>query len=181
MHDTEYSQILSFWESIGPEGWFRKDDEIDRKIREKFAELQEKASLGALESWREAPESCLALVILLDQFSRNLYRNNPRAFANDDYALAIASQAIDRAMHLQPDKSMASFFYMPFMHSESIANQQRCVALMHRFGTAESLKYAIIHRDIIKRFRRFPHRNAALGRHTTPAEKRFLDDGGFSG
>lgn len=178
--DGDPQAVLEYWRSIGPQGWFRKDDAIDSEISARFGALHARAAARGCDDWRTAPHSCLALIIVLDQFSRNMFRNDARAFARDSYALDCAREALRNEFDRKVEPAMHHFLYMPFMHAESIADQRHCVALFHADGDAESLKYAIIHHDIIRRFGRFPHRNAALGRHTTPAEKAFLDAGGFS-
>jgi uncharacterized protein (DUF924 family) len=181
MAEANPSEVVEFWQSIGEKAWFARNDEVDQRIRGRFLGLHGKATRGELENWRRESLSCLALIILLDQFSRNLYRNDARAFTHDGYARAIATDAIVAGLNLRVEPQLAMFFYLPFMHSESIADQRRCVRLMHQLGNAEGLKFAIIHHDIILRFGRFPHRNPALGRHTTPAERAFLEAGGFGG
>ena len=117
---------------------------------------------------------------MLDQFSRNLHRDAPEAFAQDEMARRIADEAIGAGFAEKVEPAFRQFFCTPFMHSESLADQARCVALAHRLGTADTLKFALIHERIIRRFGRFPHRNAVLGRHATPAERQFLEGGGFS-
>ena len=173
--------VIDFWNEIGPKAWFEKSDAIDASIREKFGDLHRQAANGELDDWKNEADSCLALILVLDQFSRNMFREDARAFATDEYAADLANFALDNRY---PDKvadDLKSFFVMPFMHSERIADQERCVLLFHKTGGPDGLKYAIIHRDIIARFGRFPHRNKVLCRHTTPAEQAFLDAGGFSG
>lgn len=174
------NEIVDFWTSIGPAGWFKKDEEVDRTIAEKFSAVHEKAMERKLASWLDEPLSSIALVLLLDQFSRNMFRGDARSFAGDRLAVAVATDAIGKGYHLEVKNELAVFFFMPFMHSESISDQNRCVELMHRFGAGDYIKFARLHRDIIVRFGRFPHRNPVLGRHTTPAEQAFLDGGGFA-
>jgi len=178
---TAPQEILEFWHAKGAGIWWSKDVETDRQIAEKFSHAHEQARLGKLAKWQDAPEPALALVILLDQFSRNLFRGDAKSFAQDAAALEIAENAIARKFDNAVDPELRSFFYLPFMHSEKIHDQRRCVALMHMIDEANSLKFAIIHRDIIARFGRFPHRNNVLGRHTTIDEQKFLDEGGFGG
>jgi uncharacterized protein (DUF924 family) len=179
--ETQPRDVLDYWKSIGPEGWFRKDEAIDREIVEKFGEIHARAAAGALTDWRAKPDSALALIIVLDQFSRNMFRGDARTFAQDALALDLACEALANGFDERVPAELSTFFYMPFMHSESILDQERCVALFHAHGGGESLKYAIIHHDVIARFGRFPHRNSVLGRHTTPAEAAFLEAGGFGG
>ena len=177
--DIGAETILDYWKSLGQEGWFNKDEAVDRGIGERFAETHAKAAAHALDDWRQAPDSCLALVIMLDQFSRNMFREDGRAFAQDSYALELANHALVEGFDKQVEPALRSFFFMPFMHSECIGDQQRCIALFHGLGGGEALKHALVHHDIIARFGRFPHRNPLLGRHTTPAEQAYLDGGGF--
>ena len=177
--------VIAFWREAGPDAWFTKSDEFDAAMRTKFGALQEKASAGERDHWAKSAKGALALLLLLDQFSRNLFRGDARAFAQDAHARAIADAALDSGYDAEIaetlDPRLRSFFYLPFMHSEDVADQDRCVALYEAMGDEESLKYAHIHRDIIVRFGRFPHRNPALGRDTTAEEQAFLDAGGFSG
>jgi uncharacterized protein (DUF924 family) len=174
--------VLDFWRGVGREGWFERSDALDAEIRERFKALHEEAASGALDRWAGTPEGALALLVLFDQFSRNLHRGSPRAFACDAYAREIADAAIARGFDRQVEPELRAFFYLPFMHSESFADQARSVALCHSLHAADdTLFYARDHADIIRRFGRFPHRNPALGRHTTPAENAFLEGGGFSG
>jgi uncharacterized protein (DUF924 family) len=172
--------VVSFWRNVGPKGWFEKSAALDDEIRRRFLATYEAAAAGKLSAWEQDAEGALALLILLDQFPRNMFRGEGRAFATDALARAVASRAIlngfDGAF---PD--MRAFFYLPFEHSEDLADQQRGIALYKAAGDADGLKWAELHADIIRRFGRFPHRNAALGRVTTPEEQKFLDDGGFAG
>jgi uncharacterized protein (DUF924 family) len=172
--------IIAFWREAGADRWFKKDSAFDDEIKRRFLATYEAAAAGKLTNWESNAEGALALLILLDQFPRNMFRGETRAFATDPLARAIASRAIlsgfDGAF---PD--MRGFFYLPFQHSENLADQERGVALYKVVGDADGLKWAKIHADIIRKFGRFPHRNAVLGRVTTPDEQKFLDDGGFSG
>ena len=178
MHDP--AAIVAFWLEIGPSGWFSRNDVTDADIRNRFGPSVETAMRGELDGWAGRPEGSLALILLLDQFTRNIHRGDARAFSGDAAALRVATDAIASGHDRVCDPAMKAFYYMPFMHSEAIADQNRCVALMHAHGAPDNLKFAIVHRDIIARFGRFPHRNPALGRHTTPAEAAFLAAGGFS-
>lgn len=177
---TDAAEILKFWSEAGPDKWYKKDDAFDAAIRARFLETYEAASAGALDVWAGTAEGALALVIVLDQFPRNLFRNDARAFAADARALAVANAAIAAGFDSRIAPPMQQFFYLPLMHSEALADQERCVDLFAG-GAEENRKYAIIHRDVIARFGRFPHRNAVLGRETTPEEQAFLDQGGFAG
>ncbi len=175
------AEILEFWRSIGPKGWWKKDDNVDRQIKENFEKAHANASAGKFSSWETDPDNALALIILLDQFSRNLFRGDAKSFAQDQMALDIAKSAIEQKFDQKVDPELKNFIYLPLMHSEKIGDQEQCLLLMHADGDVGSVKSAIIHRAIIARFGRFPHRNAVLGRHTSPAEIAFLKSGGFGG
>ena len=175
------SDIVAFWREAGPKRWFEKDTAFDGEIRNRFLAVHEAAAAGKLAGWEQTAEGALALLILLDQFPRNMFRGQARAFATDTLARAITAGALVRGFDAQVPKEMRSFFYLPFEHSEDLADQERSLALYKAAGDADDLKWAELHADIIRRFGRFPHRNAVLGRTTTPGEQAFLDDGGFAG
>jgi len=181
MSDRTAAEVVSFWRDAGPDRWWDKDEDFDRLVRSKFLLLHEAAARAELAGWEDTSEGALALVILLDQFPRNMFRGSPHAFATDPLAQAVADRAIARGFDAATDEEMRTFFYMPFMHSEILAHQDRCVALMAALADAGLGKYAAIHREIIAKFGRFPHRNRALGRPTSLAERDFLDAGGFAG
>ena len=168
--------VVAFWEAAGPERWFAKSDDFDAKIRARYLPLVERAAAGELDDWVEEREGALALLLLLDQFPRNLYRGSAQAFAADAHARRIADAAIAAGFDIAYEKPLRAFFYLPFMHSETLADQERCVALAAERGQTSTRDYAILHRDIIARFGRFPHRNATLGRESTPDELAFLAD-----
>jgi len=179
-------ELLGFWFGPRPGSQrrerFRKDDRFDQELRRRFGDLHAKAARRELEGWRDSPEPMLALVILLDQLSRNLYRDDARAFAQDAHALECAAQAISRGDDLELLPVQRQFLYLPYEHSESIADQERAVDLMRSLDGFEETRgmseYAVRHRDIVKRFGRFPHRNAALGRAPTAEEAQFLREPG---
>lgn len=173
--------IVTYWLSAGPDKWFSKDDSFDADVRARFLATHEAAMSGALHGWEKSPEGALALVLLLDQFPRNMFRGTPAAFASDETARAVADRALANGFDASVDPQLRSFFYLPFMHSEAIADQERCVALYLAAQDDDGLKWAREHADIIRRFGRFPHRNAVLGRATTPEEQSFLQAGGFAG
>ena len=173
--------VISFWRDAGPDRWFSPDADFDRSVQERFLETHEAAASGQLQAWQDSPNGVLALLILLDQFPRNMFRGTPRAFATDPLALGIADRAIERGFDRKVDAKLRSFFYLPFMHSEKLADQERCLALYQELGDAESTKFAEIHLDAIRRFGRFPHRNEILGRRSTPDEIAYLEGGGFQG
>lgn len=177
----EIDQVHSFWfEESSEKQWYKKDPEFDRQIRERFGALVEDASKGKLEDWLETPRGALAYILLLDQFSRNIYRGSNQAFATDAKARAAAIKVLvegyDRDI---PDREKA-FLYLPFEHSEELEDQKRSVALFEALGDDQLTDYAVRHRDIIARFGRFPHRNDVLGRESTDAEQEFLKQPGSS-
>jgi uncharacterized protein (DUF924 family) len=172
--------VLAFWREAGPDRWFTKEAAFDESIRERFLATYEAAARGELAGWEASAEGSLALVIVLDQFPRNMFRGTARAFAADDRARWAANVALKRGYDLDVPEAERGFLFLPFMHSEDLADQNRCVELYRAAGD-ENLKYAEEHRDIIRRFGRFPHRNAVLARATTPEEQAFLDGGGFAG
>lgn len=166
--------IIHFWfEELRPEAWFRKDERVDAAIRERFAGAYERLSRVQPSDLETALE-CLAAVIALDQFPRNMFRGSPRAFATDALALSIAERAITAGFDMQLDSSRRVFLYMPFQHSESTAVQARSIQLFTQLGDADTLGYAYKHQAVIDRFGRFPHRNEMLGRVSTAAELQFL-------
>ena len=174
-------EIVSFWGEAGPDKWFEQDEGFDHAIRLRFLPTYEAAANGEFAAWEESVEGALALVLLLDQFPRNMFRGNARAFATDALARAVADRALARGFDQATELAMRPFFYLPFMHSEALIDQERCVRLYEALGDGEQLRYAREHRDIVQRFGRFPHRNRALGRETTPAEQMFLKPDRFGG
>lgn len=179
--DISPGDVLTFWRNAGEKRWFTKDDAFDAEIKQRFASLWSEAAAGKLAHWQESDEGALALTIVLDQFPRNMFRDDPRTYATDPLARDVARRAVDAGVDARVAGDLRPFLYMPFMHSEDLADQERCVALFAQAGTAENKKYAAHHADIIGRFGRFPHRNRLLGRTTTAEEQAFLDSGGFSG
>jgi len=171
--------VLSFWREAGPKCWFAQDSAFDAQVRERFLATHAAAAAGQLAAWEDSAEGALALLIALDQFPRNMFRGTARAFSTDPLALAAARRAIERGFDLKIPMPERNFFYLPFEHSENLADQDRCVALSEATGDAETVKWAKVHHDVICRFGRFPHRNSALGRVSTPEEIVFLEDGGF--
>ena len=179
MTDVTPSELVSFWRDAGPERWFKKDEAFDAEIRSRYETAHMAAARRELDVWAETSEGALALLLLLDQFPRNMYRGTAHQFATDPLALRMAVAAIEAGHDAATEPELRSFFYLPFEHSESLADQERAVQLTS--FDPEALKWAVIHRDIIARFGRFPHRNAALGRDTREDEAAFLAAGGFSG
>ena len=172
--------ILAFWRDAGPDRWYSRDDAFDAEVRRRFFELWQCAAAGERSSWETSDDGALALVIVLDQFPRNLFRGDIRTYASDALAHEVAHRAVERGVDARIDPALREFLYLPFMHSEHLADQLRCIELSRAAGHAENLKWAEHHADIIRRFGRFPHRNSLLGRATTPEEQTFLDQGGFS-
>ena len=174
----EWKKILDFWfEEIEPSLHWKKDSEFDQMIRERFGEVHAAANRCELFGWRGQPEGRLAEIIVLDQFSRNIYRDRPEAFASDAIALALAQEAISVAADKHLTENQVSFLYMPFMHSESAAIHQVALQLFADLG---HLDFEIRHKEIIDRFGRYPHRNEILGRESTPEEIAFLNEPGSS-
>ncbi len=176
-------EILAFWlDEIGPEGWYKQDEALDDEIRRRFLPVWEGAMAGRHGLWLTYPSGTLAYIILLDQFSRNMFRGQARAFASDRISLAAAKQAIHRGWDMMIDEPARQFFYMPLMHSENLCDQDRCVRLMmERMPNSGSgnLLHARAHREVIRLFGRFPYRNEALERNTTNAEQAYMQHGGY--
>ncbi|TXJ11052.1 MAG: DUF924 domain-containing protein [Afipia sp.] len=174
------SDIITFWREAGYERWYTKDDAFDQELRDRFMGTWEAARDGKLSAWQNSDDGALALLIVLDQFPRNMFRNDARAFSTDALARDVAARAIAEGRDQRIEQGMRAFMYLPFEHSEDMADQERSVSLFEPLG-ADSLKWAVLHADIIRKFGRFPHRNTVLGRATTPDEAAFLDEGGFAG
>ncbi|MEW9805408.1 DUF924 family protein [Mesorhizobium sp. ZMM04-5] len=172
--------VVEFWSNAGQEAWFTKDADFDAGFHDRFRTLHFAAARRELDHWMDHPDGALALMILLDQFPRNCFRGTGHMFATDPLARHFARQAFEAGHVDRVPEELRIFFVLPFEHSEDLADQHLSVELSAPYGE-EFMKYAVIHRDIIERFGRFPHRNPALGRQTTAEEKAFLDDGGFSG
>ncbi|NVO23576.1 DUF924 domain-containing protein [Donghicola sp. C2-DW-16] len=177
--------VLEFWlDEVGPKGWYNGTPELDAKIRDKFLVAWEEAAEGAYGLWLTYPTGALAYIILTDQFPRNMFRGEGQSFATDFPARAAAKVAIDHGWDLRIHEPARQFFYLPLMHSESQCDQDRCVRLMHERlpeSGAGNLLHAKVHREIIRKFGRFPYRNEALSRATTKAEADFLGNGGYGG
>ncbi len=173
--------VLLFWRAAGPDKWFNKDCVFDAELSSRFFAIWQAAANGRLKHWEDAPEHALALVIVLDQFPRNMFRGDRRSYATDPLARAVAERALARGFDRQVPELERRFLFLPFMHSENAADQERCLALAENYGDEEFAKHAVLHLDIIRRFGRFPHRNPALGRRTNAEEQAFLDGGGFAG
>ncbi len=175
--------VLQFWlDEIGPDGWYKQDDELDQQIRDRFMSAWEGAGQGKYSLWLTYPSGTLAYIILTDQFPRNMFRGDARAFGTDRAAVAAAKAAIDRGWDLKIDEPARQFFYLPLMHSENLCDQERCVRLMLErmpASGAPNLLQARAHREVIRLFGRFPYRNEALSRATTGRERSYVDAGGY--
>jgi uncharacterized protein (DUF924 family) len=173
--------IISFWfDELGPEQWFAKSDAIDAVIKARFGDTYARAMACELAPWRESALGRLAEIIVLDQFSRNLFRDDARAFATDPLALGLAQEAVAQGLDAQLETPQRAFLYMPFMHSESPVIHDQAVRLFSAKGLEYNLKFELEHKAIIDRFGRYPHRNTALGRNSTPEEVVFLGQPGSS-
>lgn len=194
------SEVLKFWfGELDEEGrtgpgvskrWFQKNPDFDRQIQEEFLQTYETIANGGLKEWIETPKGRLAYIIVVDQFSRNMFRDSPKMYAADELALEVARAGVEAGEDKELAFAERPFLYMPFMHSEDLGDQQKCVDLFKEFGDelegekkeqiAGNLKYAIQHLEIVERFGRFPHRNEILGRESTPEETEFLTTPGSS-
>lgn len=176
-----YTDVLTFWfEEIDQSKWWVKDESFDALICERFSELHTQAHLGELFEWRKTPKGRLAEIIVLDQFSRNMFRDTPRAFASDPMALALAQEAITSSADSKLTPIEQSFLYMPFMHSESLVIHKKAVELFKSTGLESSYEFELKHKEIIERFGRYPHRNTILKRTSTEEEVEFLKQPGSS-
>ena len=177
------NDILALWFSgrVKPL-WYNSTPEFDQELREKYLDTYQSALNGELSIWEETPQGALALVICLDQFPLNMIRNKAESFAGEAPSRQVAAKAIEKGFDQNLNDEQKAFLYLPYMHSEELADQDRVLELFSKAGMAENLKWANHHRDIVKRFGRFPHRNAILGRQSTPEEIAYLQsDEGFKG
>lgn len=176
-----YEKVLYFWfEEIENAYWWKKDKSFDLQIKNRFMDLHEKAAHCELSAWRESPRGRLAEIIILDQFSRNVFRDQEMSFQQDPLALALSQEAISNNAHKQLNKMECCFLYMPFMHSESLAIHETAVKLFEELGNSANYEFELKHKAIIERFGRYPHRNAILQRKSTPEELEFLEHAGSS-
>jgi len=175
------AEVLDFWISAGSKKWFYQDATFDGAIRDRFFDLHHEAARGNMDGWAAEAEGALALIIVLDQFSRNLHRNSSLAYANDTKALDLSHTAIARRLDVELPAGVRQWIYMPYMHWEDIEVQNTSIELFSTIGDPGNMKAAITHHGIIQQFGRFPHRNNLLGRTSSAEELKFLADGGFSG
>ncbi|MEK2647040.1 DUF924 family protein [Bdellovibrio sp. BCCA] len=177
----DWQPVLDFWfEEIDPSFWFMKDDLFDQQIRTRFSKTYDYVVAGNSAGWRQTPEGRLSEVIVLDQFARNMFRDTPKAFAADPLALHLAQEAVRVGDDQKISLEQRSFIYMPYMHSEDPEVHKKAVELFSQKGLENGLKYEILHKNIIDRFGRYPHRNRVLGRTSTPEEIEFLKTPGSS-
>ena len=179
--DDRALAVTGFWREAGPDAWFAKNDAFDADFRSRFLDLHYAAARRELDGFAAHAEGALALMILLDQFPRNCFRGTGHMFATDPLARHFAEKAVAAGHDMALEPELRAFVYLPFEHSEAMADQERSLALFSERAPEGYLPYAVEHRAIIARFGRFPHRNAALGRETTAEERAFLDGGGFAG
>lgn len=177
-------EVLDYWlGELGPDGWYAAGDELDAEIRDRFADVWQAAADGGLDHWVDGPAGALAFLVVTDQFPRNMWRGTARAFATDAQALAAARRAIAEGWDMAAPEPERQFFYLPLMHSEAMQDQEDCIGLiverMPETGASNAL-HARAHAEIIRRFGRFPYRNAALGRETSAEEAAFLEGGGYA-
>lgn len=177
---AEARAVVDYWRAAGPSLWFAKDPAFDRSFRERFAEAHARATRGELSDWANTADGALALILLLDQYPRNSFRGTPRMYATDAVARDVARRAVEAGFDRQVEPALQVFVILPLGHSESLADQEHAVELSRRLGPLH-LEHAEHHRDIVRRFGRFPHRNAILGRASTEAEREYLDNGGYRG
>ena len=180
-HNRTSSEIIDFWFSkrVKPK-WFTKSAKFDREIKQRFLTTYSLAKNGTLDAWRDNPQDTLALIILLDQFPRNMFRNTPQAFATDEKAVELTKYAVSQNYQQKLSNEQQVFLYMPLMHSENQTDQAKCVELFDELEKGENLKFALKHQEVVERFGRFPHRNQILGRQSTTAEREFLTQPGSS-
>jgi len=179
--ESDALAVVDFWRAAGEKRWFAKDAAFDAEFKSRFEPLHHAAARGELDHWGRSANGALALLLLLDQLPRNAWRDSAHMYATDGKARVVARAAVDAGLdkHVD-DMALRAFFYLPFMHSEEMADLDRCVQLCGTIDT-DNLRYARHHREIVRRFGRFPHRNAMLGRTSTPEELAFLAEGGFAG
>ncbi|MTI43410.1 uncharacterized protein (DUF924 family) [Roseibium hamelinense] len=173
-------EVLDFWWQAGAEKWFAGGAKFDQECRDGFLPTIESAQRGDLNAWQEMPHGALALILVLDQLTRNVFRGSARAFEADARAFDVATHAVERGFDQAFPRDVRVFFYLPFEHAEDMAAQEKSVDLCRRLGIEQFYHYALIHMDVIRRFGRFPHRNEVLGRESTEQERAYLADHGFS-
>ena len=179
--DVTADDVVAFWREAGPDNWFGGGPAFDMRCRERFFDAHMTASRAELGYWEDNATGALALVLLLDQIPRNIFRGSAHVYATDPMARSVATRAIGHGHDMEVEVALRTFFYLPFMHSEALVDQQRATELYQSLEAPGADKWAVHHRAIIERFGHFPHRNRLMGRPTTPAEQAWLDEGGFGG
>jgi uncharacterized protein (DUF924 family) len=175
MTTSTIDEVVRFWfEELSPKDWYRKDKALDAEIKKRFAAIYDALKSGMPANWLATPKGWLAAIIVLDQFPRNMFRDDPRAFATDAAALALSKRAIAEGIDMKLAPEERAFVYMPFQHAENAADQARSIELFTALGNSSNLDFALRHKAIVDRFGRFPHRNAVLGRASTEEESAFL-------
>jgi uncharacterized protein (DUF924 family) len=181
MSSASIDEILQFWfEELTRKDWFRKDEALDSTIASRFGAIYRELRAGVPASWLDTPQGYLAAILVLDQFPRNMFRSDARAFATDEEALALAKRAVAEGLDQKLTRDQRVFLYMPFQHSEDRDDQARAIALYAMLGKPLNLDFALRHQEVVDRFDRFPHRNAILGRASTEEERKFLTEPGSS-
>lgn len=173
--------VIDFWRAAGYTKWFNGGAAFDAQCRERFTDAHFAAARREYDSWMDSADGALALLILLDQIPRNIFRGSAHVYATDPMARSVATRAIGHGHDMEVEVALRTFFYLPFMHSEALVDQQRATELYQSLEAPGADKWAVHHRAIIERFGHFPHRNRLMGRPTTPAEQAWLDEGGFGG
>lgn len=175
----EASSIIDFWQKAGPQKWFISAPDFDEEIKALYGSVPDQVLAGKYDKWAEQTNECLALILVLDQFPRNIFRGSPKAFAFDEAAKEAAQKIIDQGFDQAYQLPLKRFLYLPFMHSENLKDQRYCIELCEKANDPDGVNFGQIHLDVIEKFSRFPHRNEVLGRQSTPEELKFLQDGGF--
>lgn len=179
--DVTPDEVVAFWREAGLKKWFARDEAFDDECRRGFHSSWEKAGRGELSEWEKSAAGALALILLLDQMPRNMFRGDPKTWSTDPQALAVAERALDKGFDMKVDPALRPFVYLPFEHAEDRKAQQRSLKLFAILGAEEQMRYARHHHDVVMKFGRFPHRNAVLGRESTPEELAFLEEDDFRG
>ncbi len=177
--ELEAKKVIDFWQKAGPKKWFISETDFDEEVKALFCSAPEQALAGKYDQWSEQVNECLALILVLDQFPRNIYRGNPKAFAYDNAAKEAAKKIIEQGFDQNYQLPLKRFLYLPFMHSEKLEDQRYCIELCKKANDPDGVNFGQIHLDVIEKFNRFPHRNEVLGRQSTPEELKFLQEGGF--
>ncbi|MEO1676758.1 MAG: DUF924 family protein [Pseudomonadota bacterium] len=187
MPEVTPKDVVTFWvDEVGPDKWYKADDAVDAEIRKRFGDVWQTAAAGGLRDWKCGPSRTLAYLLVTDQFPRNMFRDEARSFQTDRQARSAAMRALAQGWDVRVAEPQRQFFYLPMVHSEVLEDQERGLRLVltrlsQRDGSVgrENLLHARAHREVIRRFGRFPHRNACLGRPTSGAEATFLSNGGY--